>query len=426
MNADDWRRLGKALQGNAELLQELAQSDEHGVNMPENPSSDLGWLIAKGLVDNDDGSLFISSLLLDIGAYVSMPGFERAAPDLEEAMIAITHHCEGYLAAKRDKAKDDAERNLKRLGHTVRQITHHLRDESLSARNYIEGFVGYSSRPSERLRDIQNAQGRLKRLQQKLTPFSLHNLRPITRGDRELRRLLTREQAFSLHAAIVRRRSDFESLIGRLDALNATVRKRNEFRQLMQAVEGYLLAGNSLDLLALMNDPKSMHMLTAPPMSPAGMIPLPEYAGEEIAAFEAVLSGLPPPRERPHVEQTEGADTGSLRVPVATSNKKALQVPFARQHLLAMANQLKVTGQPQSAQAYWLRHGSPDVEVRHWLYALSGYYLRLAADLGGKHRLPYGFEARTRPHSPHSGSRLVYDLIMVRNDQRARYATAGQ
>ncbi len=31
MNADDWRRLGKALQSNAELLQELAQSDEQGV-----------------------------------------------------------------------------------------------------------------------------------------------------------------------------------------------------------------------------------------------------------------------------------------------------------------------------------------------------------------------------------------------------------
>lgn len=425
MNADDWRRLGRALQGNAELLQELAQTDEHGVSMPENASADLGWLIAKGLLDNDDGSLFISSLLLDIGAQVSLPGFERTAPDLEEAMIAVTHHCEGYLAAKRDNAKDDAERNLKRLGHTVRQITHHLRDESLSARNYIEGFVGYASRPSERLRDIQNAQGRLKRLQQKLAPFSLHNLRPITCGDRELRRLLTREQAFSLHTAIVRRRADFESLIGRLDVLNATVRKRNEFRQLMQAIEGHLLAGNNLDLVALLNDPRSAHLLTAPSMMPAGMIPLPEYAGEEITAFEAILNELPPPRERLSIEIDEEADSGPRNVPVAKASKKALQMPFARPHLLAMANQLKETDQPQSAQAYWVKHGDPAVEVRHWLYALSGYYMRLVTDLGGKHRLPYRFEARSRPHPPHSGSRLVFDLIMVRNNMRSTHAATG-
>lgn len=425
MNADDWRRLGKALQSNAELLQGLAQSYEHGVSMPENANSDLGWLIAKGLLDSEDGSLFISSLLLDLGAQVSMPGFERAAPDLEEAMIAITHHCHGYLAAKNEKASDDAERHLKRLGHTVRQITHHLRDESLSARNYIEGFVGYSSRPSERLRDIQDAQGRLKRLQQKLTPFSLHNLRPITRGDRELRRLLTREQAFSLHTAIVRRRADFESFIGRLDTLNASVRKHNEFRQLMQAIEGHLLAGNSLDLQELMNDPKSTHLLPAPAMSPTGMVPLPEYSGDQIAAFEAILNELPPPRERDQIQLSEAVDSGARCVPVATSSKKALQVPFARPHLLTMANRLQRTGQPQSATAYWVEHGDPAIEVRHWLYALSGYYLRLAADLGGKHRLPYGLEPRSRPHPPHSGSRLVYDLIMVKNSKRARYAAAG-
>jgi len=425
VNADDWRRLGKALQSNAELLQELAQSDEQGVSMPENGNSDLGWLIAKSLLDNEDGSLFISSVLLELGAHVSMPGFERAAPDLEEAMIAIAGHCDGYLAAKSDRATDDAERHLKRLSHTVRQITHHLRDESLSARNYIEGFVGYSSRPSERLRDIQNAQGRLQRLQQKLTPFSLHSLRPVARGDRELRRLLTREQAFSLHTAIVRRRADFEGLIGRLDALNATVRKRNEFRQLMQAVEGYLLAGNTLDVLALTQDPESAYLLTAPAITPTGMLPLPEYAGDEISAFEAVLGELPPPRERDQIQHVELEDTGPRCVPVSTASKQPLQVAFARPHLLAMASQLHKTGQPQSAVAYWIKHGDSAIEVRHWLYALSGYYLRLAADHGGKHLLPYGFEAHKRPHHPHSGSRLVYDLIMVQNSKRTRYAAAG-
>jgi hypothetical protein len=214
-------------------------------------------------------------------------------------------------------------------------------------------------------------------------------------------------------------------LIGRLDALNATVRKRNEFRQLMQAVEGYLLAGNTLDVLALTQDPESAYLMTAPAMTPTGMLPLPEYAGDEISAFEAVLGELPPPRERDQIQHVELEDTGPRCVPVSTASRQPLQVAFARPHLLAMASQLHKTGQPQSAVAYWIEHGDPTIEVRHWLYALSGYYLRLAADQGGKHLLPYGFDARKRPHHPHSGSRLVYDLIMVQNSKRTRYAAVG-
>ncbi len=414
MKAEDWKALGKALMDNAELLEELASADDTGIPEPERQNRTAAWLISKGLIDNDNNMLHLSSLLLDIGAQVSIQGFERAAPDLKETLISIQQHCEAYHAAKSDNAPEDMDRHLKRLSHTTRQVINHLRDEYLSARNFIEGGYGYSTRLSDRLRDIQNAMGRLRRLHDKLRLFTFRGLHKLTGRDRTLIRLLTSENQGSLHSAVTRNRGELDDLIGRLDKLSLTVRKRSRLRQVVQAVDAYLLAGNHIDLDPLLEQPDACAWLPAVPLEISGSPFTRGSTGEGYEPIEQLMASLPQPKERPATTAT-GSTRESVAVPVQDQATEALEVPFARRHLEVMLRQLIDTRQPQSAAAYWKANGDPDVDLRIWLYALDNYIqLQEALSKRQGKRLNYRLEAKFAPFSPASANRLVLDLELGR------------
>lgn len=425
MKAEDWRRLGQALINNADLLQELSNAEDYWLPMPTNTNKDLAWLFSKGLIDTEEDTLHISGMLVDLGAQISLQGFERAAPDLEEALIAVQQQSQGYLESKRANAMDDADRHRRRLGHTIRQIILHLRDDYLSTRNFIEGNLGYSVSPAERLRDIQSAIERIKRLHQKLTVFSYDALRQVTLGDRELTRMLTGLQSNSLHAAIDMRRSDFTTLLGRLDTLSLSVRKRNKFRLLSQALDNFLLAGNTLDVHAMMADPDNTTLFPSPHLAPTASVPTPEKAGERINSFEALMVSLPEPKVKLTAPEEVAVSSEKEAIAFAAQSKRPIEIPFARPHLFAMLAMLKDTGQPQSATAYWIRHGDKQVEIRHWLYALSGYYQRLANQRGGEHMMKYRLVLKHRPHRHHEGNRQVFDLMVARQSAHSRSPRNG-
>lgn len=414
MKAEDWKTLGKALMDNAELLEELASAEDTGIPEPDRQNKTAAWLVSKGLIDSDNNMLHLSSLLLDIGAQVSIQGFERAAPDLKETLISIQQHCESYHAAKADNAPEDMERHLKRLSHTTRQVISHLRDEYLLARNFIEGGYGYSTRLSDRLRDIQNAMGRLRRLHDKLKLFSFRGLHKLTGRDRTLVRLLTSEVQGSLHSAVTRNRSELDDLINRLDKLSLTVRKRSRLRQVVQAVDAFLLAGNPIDLDPLLEQADALAWLPAEPLTISGNPFTRGNTDEGYEAIEHLMASLPQPKERTTPVES-GTARQSVAVPVREQTTEAMETPFARRHLEVMLRRLIDTRQPQSAAAYWKEHGDPNVDLRIWLYALDNY-IQVQEAISKKQgkRLNFRLEAKFAPFSPASANRLVLDLELGR------------
>lgn len=420
MKAEDWQKLGRAIQSNADLLQDLALAEDSWLPMPDNPNKDLAWLISKGLIDTEDDELHISGLLIDLGAQISLQGFERAAPDLEEALIAVQQLSAGYLESKRDGADDAADRYRRRLSHTLRQIILHLRDDYLATRSFIEGNMGYAISPAERLRVIQGAIERIKRLHSKLTLFSYDPLRQIAHGDRELIRLLTGLHSSSLHAAIVQRRQDFTTLLARLDNLSVSVRKRTRFRQLYQTLDSFMMAGNTLDVPAMMADTDNSALFVVPSLHLGGMLPPPEQTGEAVSDFELLLGALPEPKDATPESIDEAGATAPALIPVRKPNQQAMNLPFAHPHLQAMIKAMRDTGQPQSAARYWAEHGDRVIEPRHWMYALSGYYLRLARERGGKNKMECQLIPRHREHLAHDGMRKVIDLLVVPHTERSR------
>lgn len=74
MKADNWREFGAHLVANADIIEDICQADEEGVPKPEKMTAGLSWLVSQRLVDDCDGCLHPSSMLLDLG-----PALARSA-----------------------------------------------------------------------------------------------------------------------------------------------------------------------------------------------------------------------------------------------------------------------------------------------------------------------------------------------------------
>lgn len=410
MKADDWVKLGEALKANAEVLEAMALADDTGLPAPDRPTKGISWLMQKRLIDEDNDMLHLSSLLLDIGAQISLQGFERVAPDLKESLISIEQLCEAYHAAKADNVLDEVDRHFKRLTYTTRQVITHLRNELSATRAFIESGYGYSPRLGDRLRDIKNAIGRLQRLHEKLTLFSHGGLLPMARSDRALRRLLLD----GLLDAVSHNRLALDEMIGRLDRLSIAVRKRNNLRQVAQAVDLFLQSGNSIDLDPLLERADAAQWLGAAPLPMLGYAYSDESAAEGFQALEEMIAALPQPKERSAPAEAS-QDRAAVAVPPHIEEPKVMEPPFAKPHLEAMLRELIATGQPQSALAYWRAHGDTSVEPGIWLYALDGYVeLQSAISQTKRKRLNYRLTPTFAPYGRASANRLVLDLELGR------------
>lgn len=416
MKAADWYEFGKALMDNADLLEAMAGAEDNSVPEPEKINKGLNFLNGKGLVDIDDRRLHLSGLMLDLGAQLSLQGFTRGALDLQEALIDIEQHCEGYLKGKHDNANEDAERHLKRLNFTVRQITSNLRDEALSARNFIEVGLGYTSSTRERINDIHNAMQRLERISKKVLLFDFKSLLNLGRGDRTINRILVGLHAGSFNQNILSRREDIQHLIARMDALSATVRKRNRFRQVMQAIDSYSLAGNTLDLAALLDYPDNHHLVQAPAMTLGGYIPQPDEATGIMEDIERLMASLPQPNRGKSADiQIPDKAVISNLVPTKDQTREELKDHFARAHFNRMLKQWVQDKKPLSAARYWHQHGQEGIEGRFWLLALDYLVSVEAAEKAARGLRPsYRLRPEYQLFQKHSANRIVVDLILER------------
>lgn len=409
MKEADWIELGDSLTRNATFIEALSIADEEGIALPERRTKGISYLMSKGLIEEDDELYYLSGLLLDVGAQISLQGFERAAPDLQESLIAIEQHCEAYHEAKASDSSGETERHLKRLTHSCRQVTNHLRNEQAQTRAFIEGGYGFSPRLKDRLRDINNAIGRLKRLHEKLGLFTHVGLSSLTNSDRALRRILLD----NLLGAVSRNRLALDEMIGRLDRLSLAVRKRNHMRQVAHAVDVFLQAGNPIELEPLFDRKDAAAWVPAARIDLAGNVYCDVDAGESLEALELLIASLPPPKAR-RAEEPPKPRESKFVVP-KDEPPKVLEKPFARDHLKHMLQSLSETKTPQSAVAYWQEHGDPEISLSIWLYALDGYVRLQSAVSKVRHKpLNYRLNSVYAPYLRASANRRVLDLILER------------
>ncbi|OUM22676.1 hypothetical protein B8W72_30000 [Pseudomonas putida] len=409
MKAEDWCELGDALTRNAPFLEALSIADEEGIALPDRRTKGISFLMSKGLIEEDDELYYLSSLLLDIGAQIALQGFDRIAPDLAESLFAIQAHCEAYHDAKANDSYTEAERHLKRLTYSCRQVVNHLRNEQAQTRAFIEGGYGFSPRLKDRLRDINNAIGRLKRLHDKLGKFTHVGLTHLAGNDRSVRRILIDY----LLSAVSRNRLALDEMIGRLDRLSLSVRKRNHMRQVAHAVDVFLQAGNPIDLEPLLDRKDGAIWTPAAKMALAGSVYCDVEAGESLQELELLIASLPPPKTR-RIEEPAKPRESKLVLP-HSEPPKTLEKPFAREHLRRMLESLQETKQPQSASAYWNEQGDPEISMSIWLYALDSYVSLQSAVSKVRHKpLNYRLRSVYAPYLRVSANRRILDLILER------------
>lgn len=414
MKAEDWVRLGEHLKANAEILEAMGLADETGIARPERMTKGLSWLMSKGLVEEDNELLHLNGLLLDVGAQISIQGFDRVAPDLREIMISIEENCEAYHAAKAAGDPAETERHLRRVSNTTRQVMQHLRNEQNVTRAFIEGGYGFSVRLTDRIRDIKSAIDRLKRLHEKLGLFTHTGLLQLTRSDRALRNKLID----GLLGAVSRNRFALDEMIGRLDRLSVTVRKRNKMRQVAQAVDAHIQAGGLIDLEPLLDRLDAASWAGAAPLHLGGNAFCDVQVGENLEELELLVASLPPPRIKT-APAAAAMERKSRNVPSGGNQAKELERPFVRAHLETMLRELVASGEPQSASRYWQERGDPETPGGIWLYALDGYaQLQLAFAKANGKKLNYRLIPEVASHSRYSANRRVLDLTLDRVARR--------
>ncbi|MGZ0701494.1 hypothetical protein [Pseudomonas piscis] len=406
MRAEDWATLGKHLIANASTLELIVQADEEGASKPEIMTNGIMWLIRQHLVDEFEGSLHPSSLLIDLGVRISSQRFELSAPDLEELLVKIEQACERFQSAK-DFSLADADREQRSIWLAVRQVVTHLRDEHRAATEFIEGRYGFSPRFEDRLRDIRQAVERLERLANKLDSFEYNKLSSWCFSDRTLRRLLIT----TLHNAVMRERTRLVDLIKRLDQLGVTVRKRNRMRQVVLAVESWLQAGNVPDLDDILDRADAAEWVSASPLALGGHLHPPVEDSQAIDDMALLIQSLPVPKVR------KASDDPRARPPtrVIPTEVEVVEapIPFAQPHLEAMLEALKESRTPQSASRYWADNAEREYGVNVWLYALDAYYRNLLV-VAEKTEIPlrYVLEPVAEPMPRGIANQVVTDLTL--------------
>ncbi|HDS1743939.1 MULTISPECIES: hypothetical protein [Pseudomonas] len=406
MRAEDWATLGKHLIANASTLELIVQADEEGASKPEIMTNGIMWLIRQHLVDEFEGSLHPSSLLIDLGVRISSQRFELSAPDLEELLVKIEQACERFQSAK-DFSHADAEREQRSIWLAVRQVVTHLRDEHRAATEFIEGRYGFSPRFEDRLRDIRQAVERLERLANKLDSFEYNKLSSWCFSDRTLRRLLIT----TLHNAVMRERTRLVDLIKRLDQLGVTVRKRNRMRQVVLAVESWLQAGNVPDLDDILDRADAAEWVSASPLALGGHLHPPVEDSQAIDDMALLIQSLPAPKVRKASEDPRARPPARV-IPTEVEVVEA-PIPFAQPHLEAMLEALKESRTPQSASRYWADNAEREYGVNVWLYALDAYYRNLLV-VAEKTEIPlrYVLEPVAEPMPRGIANQVVTDLTL--------------
>lgn len=406
MRAEDWATLGKHLVANAATLESIVQADEEGASKPEIMTQGIMWLIKQHLVDEFEGTLHPSSLLIDLGVRISSQRFELSAPDLEELLVKIEQACERYQSAK-NISLAEAEKEQRSIWLAVRQVVTHLRDEHRATTEFIEGRYGFSPRFEDRLRDIRHAVERLERLADKLDSFEYKKLWSWCQSDRTLRRLLLT----TLHSAIMRQRTRLGDLITRLDQLGVTVRKRNRMRQVVLAVESWLQAGNLPELDGILDRADAAEWACASPLSLGGYLHPPVEDSQAIDDMALLIHSLPAPRVRKAVDDL--ASRPATRVVPTELELVEAPIPFAQPHLEAMLATLKEHRTPQSASRYWEGNADREYGVNVWLYALDAYYRNLVVVAEKTEKpLRYVLEPVAEPMPRGIANQVVTDLTL--------------
>jgi hypothetical protein len=407
VRTENWREFGSHLVANADLLEAICQADEEGVAKPEKMTTGLTWLVSQRIVDECDGYLHPSSMLLDLGARIGAQRFELSSPDLQELLIRIEQGCDRYHSAK-DGSASEMEREQRQVWLAVRQLVTHLRDEHRAATDFIESRYGYSARFKDRLRDIDSASKRLERLFGKLLAFDRDTLYRWSKGDRALRRLLLS----NLYESIDRCKTGIRDLIDRLDQLGTAMRKRNRYRRVAQSVFSWLQNGNSIDLDGILERSDGVEWVRAARIENSAYLFPPVEDDKAIAEMANLIQALPLPKPRKSVLETLINRDAVKVVPAAAEIEDAPE-PFVEPHFHRMLVALKRDLTPQSALSYWQESRQGGFQEAVWLYALDAYYRTLLADTGRAGGLPrFLLSPVLAPETVGFDNQVVIDLVL--------------
>ncbi|MCO6414066.1 MAG: hypothetical protein J5I92_15110 [Thiogranum sp.] len=369
-----WRKLGKALEQNAEALSQLYTVLDEEVLL-EKTGTSWGYLVEHGLVHgNPTVGYSPSPLLLKLGDVLALVKNRQAqAPDIAEWMEDARRLVDRYHEAKtgNDEAGFDSVR--RELYSTVLTLQSTLIEESNQLEYYLDNQFGHVNSLRAKRRENEYCTQRARRYVDKLTLLNAAELGHLCGNEPELARLFFRKLLPNVQAC----RSRMLAAIPRLEKMLWAYRRTDTRTRLVRAMSNYFQAGRRLETDAL-----SDTELREGPFNVVASETLCTEAdvwdADNRAALIAVVESLPPPKDVGE-ELPEPPERGPRTVDVAAAEQAALPVSELQPLLLKFTEQVK-TGE-SSARAFWQAQGLAEVPSGVWLCWLHHELLKANAAL---------------------------------------------
>lgn len=361
---DHWHKLGKALDKNADEIDQLYHSLETTLEL-EKISSSWQFLVEHGFIlGNLHSGYSPSSLLLQLGDILSLAANRQTqAPDVSEWLENMRRLIKRYQLAKSENDETD-QINIKReMYSNVLFMQTTLEGEVSQLEYYIDNKFGHVNSLKAKQQENEYCIERASRSAEKLTIINETEISLLCGNDGELLQIFLHK----LLPTVKNCRDRLLATIPRLKKILWEYRRIDQRTHLVQVMHNYLQNGRSFSADTL----SDKQMLISPfnkvkPLSISGFADVQDAS--QRSNLITIVKSMRPNKYAEHIADKEEPIENSL-IQKADHQKIELPPPLLQPYLIQFIQAVKK--EKQSARSFWQQQKSNHVvPTGIWLWWL--------------------------------------------------------
>ncbi len=404
MIIDHWRKLGKALDKNADEIDQLYQSLENELEL-ENTSSSWQFLVEHGLIlGNLHTGYSPSTLLLQLGDILSLAkNRQTQAPDVSEWLENLRRLVKRYHLAKDENDETD-QLNIKRdIYSNVLFMQTTLEGEISQLEYFIDNKFGHVNSLKAKQQENEYCIERASRSAEKLIIINETEISLLCGNDRELMQIFLRKLLPSVKDC----RDRLLATLPRLKSILWEYKRIDQRTHLVQVMHNYLQNGGSLS-----DNTMPEKQMTYSPFNVVKSLSIDSFAdvlnrGQRNELIDIVKSMRLNKYEEVFRDQEK--PLANSKVETGKTKKVEMPEPLLKPFLLLFIKSLK--DNKQSARKFWENQESDIVPTGIWVWWL---HLQLQQTKNSSIVLSPCKE----PFSHLSANRIVTDLVVDLVDRK--------
>lgn len=363
MIVDHWHKLGKALDNNADEIDQLYHSLENELEL-ENITSGWQFLVEHGFVlGNLHAGYSPSSLLLQLGDILSLAkNRQTQAPDISEWLENIRRLIKRFHLAKSENDETDQITVKREIFSNVLLMQTMLESEVSQLEYFIDNKFGHVNSLKAKQQENQYCIERASRSADKLAHINESEISLLCGNDAELLQIFLHK----LLPSVKNCRDRLLATIPRLKSILWEYRRINERTRLVQVMHNYLQNGRGFSIENLPDK-----QMGASPFNKVGLLPFVSFADTQSKKHRSDLIEIVKSmrlNKYAKNETDEDKPVENTRIEKSENKKADIPEPLLKPYLLLFIEAVKK--EKQSAREFWQKQQTDIVPTGVWIWWL--------------------------------------------------------